>query len=202
MKNFEYILPEGYTEVKKIDAKDTKVGLIMNLIAIGIAIPFVALAFLLILLPGYELRGAPLGDTSIIPMLVFVLSMIAYIVLHELTHGIAYKLLTKEKLTYGFTLTVAFCGVPHIYIYRRTAIIASAAPLVVFSVIFLGLAAMFYFVNTMMFIVMSTLFAVHLGGCCGDMYVILLMLTKFKDKRTLVRDTGPAQSFYAPNENI
>ena len=38
----------------------------------------------------------------------------------------------------------------------------------------------------------------HLGGCSGDAYVTLLLWTKFKDKRTLIRDTGPVQYIYVP----
>ncbi len=197
MKSFERELPEGYNEVKTIDAKNAKVGIIMNIIAVAIALPFVALAFILTALPNYEYTYGGISEEMMwLVMLVFALAMLLYIVLHELTHGAAYKLLTKERLTYGFTLTVAFCGVPHIYIYRKTAIIASAAPLVVFSVLFLSLAAVFYFTNSLLFVLTSILFAVHLGGCCGDMYVIYLMLFKYKDPKTLVRDTGPMQSFF------
>jgi hypothetical protein len=36
----------------------------------------------------------------------------------------------------------------------------------------------------------------HLGGCVGDDYVTLLFLFKFKDKTTLVQDTGPKQTIY------
>ncbi len=198
MKAFEHELPEGYTEVKTIDAKNAKVGIIMNITAVLIAVPFITLAVVLTALPSYEYKsGFISAENSWLAAVIFVIAMLAYIVLHELTHGAAYKLLTKEKLTYGFTLSVAFCGVPHIYIYRRTAIIASAAPLVLFSVLFISLAAVFYFTSTALFILASILFALHLGGCCGDMYVIYLMLFKYKNPLTLVRDTGPMQSFYA-----
>ena len=61
------------------------------------------------------------------------------IVCHELTHGLFYKIFTKQKLTYGFSLTYAYCGVPNIYVRKKEAIIACLAPLVIFSIIFLSL---------------------------------------------------------------
>ena len=123
-------------------------------------------------------------------------SMIAYIVLHELVHGIAYKSLTGEKLTFGMSWSCAFCGVPNIYTYRRTALISLTAPLIVFSVIFIAIAAVLYFVSPIYYLIVSFLFGLHLGGCSGDIYVTILFLTKFKDKSTLMKDTGPEQFFY------
>ena len=41
--------------------------------------------------------------------------MVLYMVLHELTHGLFYKIFTHEKLKFGMTLTVAYCGIPRIY---------------------------------------------------------------------------------------
>ncbi|MCQ2122483.1 MAG: DUF3267 domain-containing protein, partial [Fibrobacter sp.] len=61
--------------------------------------------------------------------------MLVYIVLHELVHGAVYKLLTGQKLTFGFKASVAYCGVPDIYVYRRTALAALLAPFVVFDIV-------------------------------------------------------------------
>ena len=44
----------------------------------------------------------------------------------------------------------------------------------------------------------ALLLAVHVGGCTGDLWNTLLYLTRFRDPRTLTRDTGPLQSFYVP----
>ena len=134
----------------------------------------------------------------VVPYLVLVVCLFSYIVLHELVHGAAYKALTHQKLTFGMTLTVAFCGVPDIYTSRKTAIIALTAPLVVFSIVFLALMACFRTSNPIYFAVFSILFSIHLGGCVGDMYMTLLLMTRFKDPRLLMRDTGPAQTIYLP----
>jgi hypothetical protein len=69
----------------------------------------------------------------------FIFLAIIYVILHELTHGLLYKILTKQKLTFGLTLSVAFCGVPHIYVNKKTALLSVLAPFVVYNIIFIPL---------------------------------------------------------------
>ena len=125
--------------------------------------------------------------------------MIFYIVMHELLHGIFYKLFTGEKLTFGASWSCFFCGVPKIYIYRRPAMIAAAAPLVFFTILLIPLTAWLYYVNYALYLLSAMILGLHLGGCAGDIYVILLFLFKFRGNKTLVRDTGPEQFFYVGN---
>ena len=40
------------------------------------------------------------------------------------------------------------------------------------------------------------LLGLHIGGCAGDLYDTRLYFTRFRDPMTLMRDTGPAQTFY------
>ncbi len=131
-KNYELTLPEGYKEALVLDATKKKFSFWLNFTAIMIMIVGMAVAYILTL-PDYD-------QFSIWRILFYVALYIIYIVLHELAHGIAYKLLTKQKLKYGFTFTVAFCGVPDIYVYRKTALISLLAPFVTFSLIFLPLS--------------------------------------------------------------
>ena len=141
-------------------------------------------------------------DTNvIIRALWFYLILYAvYIVLHELVHGCAYKTLTGEELTFGISWSCAFCGVPSIFTYRRTMLIAVLAPFVLFTLIFIPMTIVFYFVNPIYYLAMALVFASHLGGCAGDLYVYYLLMTKFKSEKTLLRDTGPEQFFYVPGE--
>ena len=192
-RTFERDLPEGYRQVKHIDAKNIKFGILFNLVGTLIAFGVIVLGCIPFFVSG----------TNISPFLfgALVLGLIAsfvYVVLHELVHGAAYKKLTGEKLTFGLSRSCAFCGVPKIYTYRRTALIAVLAPFVVFSLLFGILAAVLYFVSLPLYLILVFLFSFHMGGCAGDLYVTILLLFKFKDQRTLMRDTGPEQFFYVP----
>ncbi len=200
MENYHLTLPEGYEVGKVIDAKDKKTSLLLTLCSFLLTI--LALVPILMNLEGGlsqildSLDESPVGH--MVAWLVFFVAFILYIILHELTHGAAYKALTHQKLTFGLTLTVAFCGVPHIYTSRKTALISTSAPLVVFSVILIPILVVLHSVNQLYYLLTGLLFAVHFGGCIGDMYVIALFLFRFKDPRSLMNDTGPKQTFYVP----
>ena len=196
--NFEKELPVGYRQALYINAKNAKFGIIFNLAALAVLIVVIVLAVV-----SLRLSDRPVPDIMELDPLqmlttyfVFIAVTIAYVVLHELVHGIAYKALTDEKLTYGMSWSCAFCGVPHIYTYRKTALIAVVAPFAVFTLLFIPILILLYFVSPLYYLVMAVVFGLHLGGCSGDLYVLYLLTAKFKDKKTLMRDTGPEQYFY------
>ena len=184
-KTFEPTLPAGYREALLIDAGDTKFGILINLAAIVLMVVIFVLVLPLLRLTSFTANSLLLLLT---PML------IGYIVAHELVHGIAYKLLTRQKLTYGLKLTVAYCGVPDIYVYRRTALISLLAPFTVFTLLFGCL--MLFLPDPAWRLVFAIMLAAHIGGCVGDLYDTLLYLFRFRDPETLMNDTGPAQRFY------
>ena len=197
-ENFEKELPSGYRQALYINAKAAKFGIIFNLIALVVLVAVIVLAVV-----SLRLSDRPVPDIMELDLLqmlttyfVFIAITIAYVVLHELVHGIAYKVLTGEKLTYGMSWSCAFCGVPHIFTYRKTALIAVVAPFAVFTLLFIPILILLYFVSPLYYLVMAVVFGLHLGGCSGDLYVLYLLTAKFKDKKTLMRDTGPEQFFY------
>ena len=116
-------LPEGYKESYHIDARKKKTGLIFN----GIA--FLVLAVVLaVVLPTTDwsflqqlsaMEFLPFMGTYLLYMAIFFCSMFVYLVLHELTHGVVYKAMTKKKLTFGISWSCAFCGVPDAYVTRK-----------------------------------------------------------------------------------
>lgn len=194
-KYYESELPSGYCNVKTIDAKNKKVGIILNLIAL------IPLAVSLVV--AYFAMGRPKLITDDINgweypvyLLVLLISLIVYIILHELVHGVVYKIFTREKLTFGITLMAAFCGVPKIYVYRKPAIAAVLAPFVVFLPVFLTLC--FVLPTPIMKMLAALMLGMHIGGCSGDLWVSGLLIFKLRDNKTLINDTGPKQTFYVP----
>lgn len=192
MQNYYLQLPDGYREIFHIDAKNKKTGLILN----GIGLAFTVLLVIPPLLLADFSKLHP--ENLLLYDIVFIAALIGYLVLHELAHGAAYKLLTKEKLTFGFSWSCAFCGVPQCYVSRRTAIVSVLTPFTLFSLLLLPLAIGMYFVNTEAFLLFSFLFATHLGGCTGDLYMFFLLCFRYKDPAILMRDTGPEQWLYLP----
>ena len=197
-RNFERELPSGYRQAKYINAKETKFGIIFNLIALVVLVLVMAIAIIPLQRAGrLTMEIFNVGQAGLlIAYAVFFGSMLAYIVLHELVHGAAYKALTGEKLTFGLSWSCAFCGVPHIYTYRKCALISVLAPFVVFTLIFLPLVIALYSVSPLYYLIFAFLLGMHIGGCSGDLYVTYLLTAKYRGKDTLMRDTGPEQFFY------
>lgn len=192
-KTFEKELPESYQEIYVVDATTKKFTIVMNLAALLITL-IITISGTIIIRPSLrEIFDTPFLT---IRMLVFTVILFAYIVLHELVHGLFYKILTKQKLKFGFSVTVAFCGVPDIYVYRSTAMVALLAPFIIFLPVFI-IPAIFCPFAIDKFLAVFML-ASHVGGCTGDLYDTFLYCFKFKNPMTLMQDTGPKQTFYIP----
>lgn len=197
MKSFEKTVPEGYSLALYIDARKMSFGIIFNVIALLVMTATVGIALIPILMGGGIMQIFDSDPTvGVIVYLSFMASIIIYTVLHELVHGAAYKILTGEKLTFGMSWSCAYCGVPNVHVYRYVALVAVCAPLVLFTLLFVPLTVWLYGVNYLAYVAAAALLGIHLGGCSGDIYVLLLLLFRFKDRKTLMRDTGPEQFFY------
>ena len=196
-KNFEKELPNGYVQVKHIDATDKKLGLTLSCITFGVIGVFIVAAMLIL---GFT-NKLPLKWNPLL-LLAGVVGVTTYVILHELIHGAAYKLSTKQKLTYGMKWNCAFCGVPHIYVYRKASIFALVAPLTVFALVLTPLTIWLYFVDAFAFVVSAVVLGYHFGGCSGDIYMFGLLLFKYRQKTLLVKDLGPEQFLYLPESEV
>lgn len=197
--NFYKELPEGYVPVHTVDAiGNKKFAVLINVIGLLLMIAVGLPAFLLKFPSVSTIKEVIMDDldTSFwqteLLLLGFIFVMSLYLVLHELVHGAAYKMLTREKLTFGISLSCAFCGVPNVYVTRRTALISLLAPFTVFSVLFLSLVV---FLNGLLALMAVVMFALHVGGCVGDLYDTMLLLFRYRGD-VLMNDNGPRQVFY------
>lgn len=193
MNKYYLELPENYKLDKTIDMKKMSTNIFLNVLNIL----FVIISFLILIpLKFKEIKIDNLIELSIV-MFIALIGFIIYIVLHELTHGLFYKIFTKQKLTFGVSLTYAYCGVPNIYVRKKEAIIACLSPLIIFSIIFLTLIFILppNYINLSIII----LFSFHFGGCSGDIFLSLILLIKY-DKDTYIKDTGPTQYIYKKGE--
>lgn len=194
MKNFYKELPEGYELIKVVDAKTKSFSRFMNIGSLILTIIVCALTMII--------KKVKFPFTDDIPYLlmsvaIFIILLFGSIITHELLHGLAYKVLTKEKLTFGFNMTVAFCGVPNIYVSKKTALISLLAPFVIINSLYI--ISLFFLPNTILGIYIILCFGIHFGGCIGDLYDTYLLLFKLRGK-VLMNDTGPKQSFYVLKE--
>ena len=180
----------GYKECTKIDlVKNKKEALLVNIY--GIIIMVVMAVFIPLLIMGGIIEFN-LETTFPLFFIVLLLSLILYIPLHEIVHGIVLKNYTDEKLSFGWKLVYAYCGSKEAVVDRKEYYAVALAPLLVFSVVFISLMVL----NPSLSLVWYVMEIMNVSGSVGDIYVSI-KLRKEKSRDILITDSGTDMSFWS-----
>lgn len=184
-------LPEGYGELISINVqKDKKLSLIINGLAILIAVAMVVP--MLFIVPITTIYNQSL---EIIPILikaaVIIASIIAYIVLHELTHALAMFICGTRKVKFGIKGMFAYAG-SNDYYGKGSYIFIALAPVVLFLIV---LVIANVFVPLDWFWVVYLVQIMNVSGAVGDYYVTARFIRLPKD--VLVQDSGVSMTVYS-----
>ncbi len=185
------LLPEGYKEVLSINLqKDKKLALIVNLIglvvmlAMGVPMHFyIPISTLFDFSQGFGAYCAR--------FVVMIISLVLYLVLHELVHGITMKMCGTKKVKYGFTGMYAFAGSDDYY-DKKSYIIIALAPVVVWGIV---LAIINCLVPENWFWVVYFIQISNISGAAGDIYVTAKFSKLPND--ILVQDSGVGMTVYS-----
>ena len=180
----------GYKECTKIDlVKNKKEALLVNIY--GIIIMVVMAVFIPLLIMGGIIEFN-LETTFPLFFIVLLISLILYIPLHEIVHGIVLKKYTDEKLSFGWKLVYAYCGSKEAVVNRKEYYAVALAPLLVFSVVFISLLVL----NPSLSLVWYVMEIMNVSGSVGDIYVSI-KLRKEKSRDILITDSGTDMSFWS-----
>ena len=180
----------GYKECTRIDlVKNKKEALLVNIY--GIIIMVVMAVFIPLLIMGGIIEFN-LETTFPLSFIVLLISLILYIPLHEIVHGIVLKKYTDEKLSFGWKLVYAYCGSKEAVVNRREYYAVALAPLLVFSVVFISLMVL----NPSLSLVWYVMEIMNVSGSVGDIYVSI-KLRKEKSRDILITDSGTDMSFWS-----
>ena len=180
----------GYKECTKIDlVKNKKEALLVNIY--GIIIMVVMAVFIPLLIMGGIIEFN-LETTFPLFSIVLLISLILYIPLHEIVHGIVLKKYTDEKLSFGWKLVYAYCGSKEAVVDRKEYYAVALAPLLVFSVVFISLMVL----NPSLSLVWYVMEIMNVSGSVGDIYVSI-KLRKEKSRDILITDSGTDMSFWS-----
>ena len=180
----------GYKECTRIDlVKNKKEALLVNIY--GIIIMVVMAVFIPLLIMGGIIEFN-LETTFPIFFIVLLISLILYIPLHEIVHGIVLKKYTDEKLSFGWKLVYAYCGSKEAVVDRKEYYAVALAPLLVFSVVFISLMVL----NPSLSLVWYVMEIMNVSGSVGDIYVSI-KLRKEKSRDILITDSGTDMSFWS-----
>lgn len=184
-------LPEGYREIYSVNLqKNKKIAIVLNVAALIIAA--VMIVPMNAFVPISSLFSMESGLMNyFIRFFVFIASMIAYICLHELIHGITMKAFGTKQVKYGFTGLYAFAGSEDYY-DKKSYIIIALAPVVVFLFV---LAVINVLVPLEWFWVVYFLQILNVSGAAGDLFVTFKFSQMPKD--ILVQDSGVGMTVYS-----
>jgi hypothetical protein len=181
-------LPDGYTPCFLVDLKkDKRLAALINLLALLIAVlmavaaaPFVSPFYLFIDGSGFSVWRA----------VILMAALFVYIVLHELTHGVAMRLSGTKRVRYGFDGLYAFAGSDDYYT-KGIYLFIALAPVVLFGAVLFVLMPL---VPREWFWVVYGVQITNLSGAAGDLYVTARFLRLPRD--ILVRDAGSSMTVY------
>jgi len=182
-------LPEGFSLYRTVDLNTTKLKLWINLALLPILAAFVVVPI--------WLRGEFIFVFAVWQPLATIAAMIAVILLHELVHGLSFRLFGGGKPTYGHKLPFyLYAACENRYITKRSYVVIALAPLVVITVV---LAVVCALVPGSWFWVVYFALVINAVGSVGDIYISLLLTRMPKD--VLVVDSGTAMQIYSQEES-
>ena len=184
-------LPVNYKEIFSVNLqKDKKIATIINLGAVLIALIMAVPAHFYI--PITSLFDFSQGVKNYFArFIVLMVSMVAYIILHEAVHGVAMKMCGTKKVKYGFTGLYAYAGSDDFY-DKKSYIFIALAPVVLWGVV---LAVINCFVSESWFWVVYLIQITNISGAAGDIYVTA-KFSKMPDD-ILVKDIGVGMTVYS-----
>ena len=190
MKGYES-LPADFAPILSIDLqKQKKLAVLVNALAFVIAVLMVVIGIFAV--PDAKLFDFSAGyGVYFLRLGVLVVGLFAYIILHELVHGIFMRLFSRQRVKYGFTGLYAFAG-SDAYFDKTSYIIIALAPVVIWGAV---LAVLCVLLPPSWFWPVYIIQINNISGAAGDFYVTAKFLLLPRD--ILVRDTGVAMTVFA-----
>ena len=186
------VLPENYIQRTVIDLeKDKKAFWFVNILSLVIAALMVAIgvwAVPLDLEPDSDIFVLEL----LLPLIVLLAGIFAYIVLHEAVHGVFMYAFSRVRPRFGFKLVFAYAG-SEAYFDKIRYIVIALAPVVFWGMVLLIIDL---FCKGIWFWVFYIIQVCNVGGAAGDLYVTAKILRMPKD--ILIQDTGTQMTVFAP----
>lgn len=184
-------LPVGYGEILAVDLqKNKKLAILINVAAVLVSAAMAVAAMFFVPISTLFDLSEGLG-AYLLRMGVLMVGLVAYIVLHELVHGVTMRLCGTKKIKYGFTGLYAFAGSTDYY-SKKAYILIALAPVVVWGVVLGVLCAL---LPQSWFWVVYVIQISNISGAAGDFYVTLRFMRLPDD--ILVKDYGVGMTVYS-----
>jgi hypothetical protein len=189
-------LPAGYAVGGTVElSKNRWLAIAVNLAAVGLFFVFGWLftAAAVWLRPDWRSFNLHItGPGQLLGLLAILLALIVFqVALHELIHGLFFRLYTGARPRYALKLMYAYAAAPDWYLPRDQHLVTALAPLVLMTVGSLGLLP---FIPARLIPALLLVMTANAAGAVGDMVVAGWLLRQ--PPTALVRDAGDAITVY------
>lgn len=177
--------PSDYRHHSTIDLKDRSANVVVQLLFLALAAAFAGAALLFDVVPEGE-WGTGLSLAAIIA------AGLAYVWVHEATHGLLLTALTGERSRYAVRLPYLTAG-NDAFVSRRNYLLVTLGPLVLWGVVLLVLLVS---APDEAFLTLYVLCALNVAGSAGDAYLAAAVVRA--PAAALVRDDGNETTILVP----
>lgn len=185
-------LPAGYVPIDEVDLqKDKKLMLLVNGLALVILLAFGIPGHMLVPIGTIHDTGDGVG-MMFLRVGVLLAGTVAYIVLHELVHGVFIKKYSGYPAFYGFTGIYAYAG-SKAYFAKKDYFVIALAPVVIWGIV---LVVVNLLVPRSWFWVVYFIQLTNISGAAGDLYVVWRFFRLPED--ILIQDHSVSMVVYAP----
>jgi hypothetical protein len=192
-------LPPDYRLLRKFDlSRELRLLLILNMAGLGLFILFGFLFYALarLIRPAIDLT-LTVSSSSVSGLLLDILKLAATfaaaLLLHELVHGLAFWIFTRETPRFGLRSAYAYAAAPSWYLPRAQYALIGVAPLAALSL--LGLLVL-PFLPVQAFPAWWFILTTNASGAVGDIYIVSWLL--LNTRQALVNDHGDSMAIYVP----
>lgn len=180
------ILPLHYQEYQIHDLKeDKKIALVIQIMSCVVVGFMVLITFLLDLPMKNEL-------SLILKIVLTVVFVFVYMVIHELTHGVLIRIISKEKPSYAIRFPYLITGSNHYY-NKQSFLLILLTPVILWGLIVLVLLIV---LPDKLFMSSYVVFGLNFAGSSGD-FVQAIMIKRLPDN-TLIQDKGDKTTYFLP----
>lgn len=192
-------LPPNYTLLRKLDIRDGKALLWMNLLGVALfVLAWIVFARLANLAHPGSLSGSFSVSAKGLPHLLAFVGMllavtVVMLVLHEGLHGLCFWLFTRARPVFAFKGFYAYAAAPDWYLPKGQYLITGLSPLLGITVL---CVALMFLLPAGWTRALFWMLVLNTSGAAGDLWMVWALLRSPAD--LLAHDRGDVLEIYAP----
>lgn len=192
-------LPEHYALIRKLDIRERKNLILMNVWGVVLLIlswiGFTRLSNLIRPENSHSVFSFSIDNPlrGILDLGLPLVATVVMLVVHEALHGVCFWWFTKTRPKFAYKGFYAYAAAPDWYLTKGQYLITGLAPLVIIDLI---CVALMFIIPLLWLPLLLWILILNTSGAVGDLWMVYGLLRSPAD--VLARDQGDVLEFYAP----